>query len=89
MSVENPLKSILRWGSCISAESRPQAPSFLFQTYDLSAQVEELEMTAMRRFDEDIDSKNPNPAQCLNSGLPYWCVADGSQVCWDTDSPYS
>lgn len=48
VSMETPPVKHPGWGSCIIAESRPQAPSFLVQTHDLthslSAEVGELEV---------------------------------------------
>lgn len=55
------------WGSCIIAESRPQAPSFLIQTHDLShslqPRLESSKSEVMRWFVQDIDPRSPNPAR--------------------------
>lgn len=61
------------WGSCITAESRPQAPCFLVQTHDLthnlSTEVGELRSEAMRWFVQDIVPKSAAPVQCPHLGL--------------------
>lgn len=66
------------WGSCIIAESRPQAPSFLVQTHDLthslSAEVGELEVWSHKVICAGRGSQESYLAGCPNSGLSFWCA---------------
>ena len=62
------------WGSCITAESRPQAPCFLVQTHDLthslSAEVGELRSEAMRWFVQELLPRVLPQSGALTWGFP-------------------